>query len=60
MPEDNQNSTVSVLLGFGLGLIGGALCFAITVVVGLTFQSRYRWVSASERNRADSCRGLSL
>ena len=31
-------------LGFGLGLIGGILCFAITVVVGMTFQSKHGWV----------------
>ena len=44
MSEVRQQSALKVALGFGLGLIGGALCFAITVVVGLTFQSRHGWV----------------
>jgi hypothetical protein len=43
MPDESIHSTRKVALGFLLGLILSAVCFVITVSVGLTLRSRH-WV----------------
>jgi len=44
MPDESAGSTRKVVLGFLLGLILSAVCFVITVGVGLTLRSRHNWV----------------
>jgi hypothetical protein len=45
MQDDSVHSTQKVALGFLLGLIVSAVCFVITVSVGLgTLRSRHDWV----------------
>jgi hypothetical protein len=44
MPDESVHSTGKVALGFFLGLILGAVCFVIAVVVGMNLGSRHNWV----------------
>ena len=44
MPDESVHSTQKVALGFVLGLILSAVCFAIAVSVGLALGSRHSWV----------------
>lgn len=44
MPDESVRSTRKVALGFVLGLITSAVCFAIAVSVGLALRSRHNWV----------------
>ena len=44
MPDESAASTRKVVLGFFLGLILGAICFVIAIVVGTNLGSRHNWV----------------
>jgi hypothetical protein len=44
MPDESVHSTPKVKLGFLWGLILGAVCFVISVVVGMNLGPRHNWV----------------
>ena len=44
MPDESLHSNRKVALGFILGLILSAGCFAIAVEVGLALRPRHNWV----------------